>query len=144
MAGGSHLPDITVISPVFEKGEIVFFVASRGQHADIGGIAAGSMPPNSRELYQEGAAIKSFLLVQNGIFDEKWITKLLREDPAKYEGCVGTRCLKDNISDLKAQVAAKQRGITMMSSLIKEYGLRTVQRYMTFIQETRTLQFPKC
>ncbi|KAJ2999987.1 hypothetical protein HDV02_001244 [Globomyces sp. JEL0801] len=134
-AGGSHLPDITVITPVFEKGEIVFFVASRGHHADIGGITAGSMPPNSRELFQEGAAIKSFLLVKDGIFDEQGITKLLLEDPAKFEGCTGTRCLKDNISDLKAQVAANHKGIQLVASLIKEFGLLKVQSYMNFIQE---------
>ncbi|KAI8902665.1 Hydantoinase B/oxoprolinase-domain-containing protein [Globomyces pollinis-pini] len=134
-AGGSHLPDITVITPVFEKGEIVFFVASRGHHADIGGITAGSMPPNSRELFQEGAAIKSFLLVKDGIFDEQGIKKLLLEDPAKFEGCTGTRCLKDNISDLKAQVAANHKGIQLVASLIKEFGLLKVQSYMNFIQE---------
>lgn len=135
MAGGSHLPDITVITPVFDQGKIVFFVASRGHHADIGGISAGSMPPNSRELYQEGAAIKSFLLVQNGIFDEKGISKILLVDPAQYEGCSGTRCLKDNISDLKAQVAANHRGIQLVHGLIKEYGLKKVQGYMNFIQQ---------
>ena len=149
MAGGSHLPgtfiliyfftnlipDITVITPVFDKGVIVFFVASRGHHADIGGISAGSMPPNSRELFQEGAAIKSFLLVHNEIFDEKGITKILLVDPAQYEGCSGTRCLKDNISDLKAQVAANHRGIQLVHGLIKEYGIRKVQAYMNFIQE---------
>ncbi|KAJ3359215.1 hypothetical protein HDU91_004984, partial [Kappamyces sp. JEL0680] len=134
-AGGSHLPDITVITPVFENGNIVFFVASRGHHADIGGISAGSMPPSSRELFQEGAAIKSFLLVRNGTFDESGITKLLLHDPAAHEGCSGTRCLKDNISDLKAQVAANHRGIQLVGSLILEYSLPVVHSYMNFIQE---------
>jgi 5-oxoprolinase (ATP-hydrolysing) len=122
-AGGSHLPDITVITPVFEKGQIVFFVASRGHHADIGGIAAGSMPPTSTELYQEGVAIKSYKLVEGGRFNEEGIKKILLEDPAQYEGCSGTRCLKDNISDLKAQVAANQRGIILVKELIVEYGI---------------------
>jgi 5-oxoprolinase (ATP-hydrolysing) len=135
MAGGSHLPDITVITPVFENGEIVFFVASRGHHADIGGISAGSMPPNSRELIHEGAAIKSFLLVRNGNFDEIGVKRLLLEEPAKVEGCSGTRCLKDNISDLKAQVAANHRGINLVSSLIQEFSLPVVQAYMNFIQQ---------
>ncbi|KAJ3276823.1 hypothetical protein HDV01_002878 [Terramyces sp. JEL0728] len=135
MAGGSHLPDITVITPVFDNGNIVFFVASRGHHADIGGMQAGSMPPNSRELYQEGAAIKSFQIVKDGVFDEAGITKLLVDDPAQYEGCTGSRCIKDNISDLKAQVAANNRGIQLVKSLIKEFGLRTVQAYMKFIQD---------
>lgn len=91
MAGGSHLPDITVITPVFNDGKIVFFVASRGHHADIGGIAPGSMPPHSKELFEEGAKIKSFKLVKNGIFQEKEITKILVDEPSKYPGCSGSR-----------------------------------------------------
>ncbi|KAK5673023.1 hypothetical protein QVD99_000497 [Batrachochytrium dendrobatidis] len=138
-SGGSHLPDITVITPVFEKEKIALFVASRGHHADIGGIQPGSMPPNSCELYQEGAAIKSFKLVQNGHFDEIGITKILLEDPAQFEGCSGTRALRDNISDLKAQVAANHKGITLVSSLIKEYGIHIVQAYMGFIRENAEL-----
>lgn len=80
-AGGSHLPDITVITPVFtpEATKPVFFVASRGHHADIGGITPGSMPPNSTSLLQEGAAIKSFKLVSQGAFQEKGITDLLMQ-----------------------------------------------------------------
>ena len=68
LAGGSHLPDITVITPVFNEGEIRFFVASRGHHADVGGITPGSMPPNSHCLAEEGAAILSFKLVRSGVF----------------------------------------------------------------------------
>ena len=68
LAGGSHLPDITVITPVFREGDIVFFVASRGHHADVGGITPGSMPPNSHSLVEEGAAILSFKLVKGGAF----------------------------------------------------------------------------
>ena len=67
-AGGSHLPDITVITPVFSEGKLVFFVASRGHHADVGGITPGSMPPNSHSLVEEGAAILSFKLVKGGAF----------------------------------------------------------------------------
>ncbi|KAJ3296893.1 hypothetical protein HK104_001044 [Borealophlyctis nickersoniae] len=134
-AGGSHLPDITVITPVFNKGKIVFFVASRGHHADIGGMQPGSMPPASRELYQEGAAVKSFKLVEAGRFNEEGITRILVEEPARYEGCSGTRCLKDNISDLKAQVAANHKGITLVGQLIEEYGLEVVQAYMQYIRE---------
>lgn len=68
LAGGSHLPDITVITPVFSGGQVVFFVASRGHHADIGGISPGSMPPNSKLLLEEGAAVVSFKLVRDGAF----------------------------------------------------------------------------
>ncbi|KAI9353888.1 Hydantoinase/oxoprolinase-domain-containing protein [Obelidium mucronatum] len=119
-AGGSHLPDITIITP------LVFFVASRGHHADIGGIQPGSMPPNSCELYQEGAAVKSFHLVKGGVFDEKGVTDILLVKPAQYEGCSGTRCLNDNLSDLKGitpKLPANQRGISLVQGLISEYGL---------------------
>ena len=74
LAGGSHLPDITVITPVFWEGAIKFFVASRGHHADVGGITPGSMPPNSHSLVEEGAAILSFKLVDDGIFQVAHLT----------------------------------------------------------------------
>lgn len=105
-AGGSHLPDVTVLVPTFHKGKIVFWTAARAHHADIGGIAAGSMPPFSKELWQEGAQVKSFKLVNNGVFDEAGVIRIFSEEPARYPGCSGTRTLKDNISDLKAQVAS--------------------------------------
>ena len=75
-AGGSHLPDITVVTPVFRGGEIVFLVASRGHHADVGGITPGSMPPFSRSIADEGAAIKAFKLVSGGTFQEEGIAAL--------------------------------------------------------------------
>ncbi|KAK9839403.1 hypothetical protein WJX81_000039 [Elliptochloris bilobata] len=137
LAGGSHLPDITVITPVFNRGRIEFFVASRGHHADVGGITPGSMPPNSRRLVEEGAAIIAFKLVRGGQFQTKGITELL-QSPGKLAGSIanisGTRNLSDNLSDLKAQVAANARGIQLVSDLIEEYGLGTVQAYMGFIQ----------
>ncbi|KAJ3337603.1 hypothetical protein HDU93_000799 [Gonapodya sp. JEL0774] len=139
MAGGSHLPDITVITPVFSEDKIVFFTASRGHHADIGGLQPGSLPPFSKELYQEGAAIRSFKLVENGVFQEEGIVRLLAEEPAKFPGCSGTRTLKDNLSDLKAQIAANQRGIILVKTLIAEYGLDVVQSYMTYIRENAEL-----
>lgn len=133
--GGTHLPDITVITPAFNsKDEIVFYVASRAHHADIGGILPGSMPPHSVELFQEGAAIKSEKLVSEGHFNEERITELLLKEPAQYPGCSGTRCLSDNVNDLKAQVASNQKGISLISSLIEEYGDDTVQFYMVNIQ----------
>ncbi|KAH0020662.1 hydantoinase B/oxoprolinase, partial [Aureobasidium melanogenum] len=132
--GGTHLPDITVITPVFDGEDIAFYVASRGHHADIGGILPGSMPPTSHSLYQEGAAIESLKIVEAGRFNEEAITQLLLEEPAQYDGCSGTRCLQDNISDLKAQIAANKRGITLIKGLISEFGLSTVHRYMYAIQ----------
>ncbi|KKZ61732.1 5-oxoprolinase (ATP-hydrolysing) [[Emmonsia] crescens] len=134
--GGTHLPDITVITPVFDKGEIVFYVASRGHHADIGGCLPGSMPPTSTELWQEGAAIEAEKLVTGGVFNEERMTELLLKDPAQYPGCSGTRCLQDNMSDLRAQVAANQKGISLINGLIKEYELERVHTYMYAIQST--------
>ncbi|OQV01003.1 Hydantoinase/oxoprolinase domain-containing protein [Cladophialophora immunda] len=133
--GGTHLPDITVVTPAFSGDKIIFYVASRAHHADIGGILPGSMPPHSRELYQEGAAIKSEKLVSQGKFDEKRITELLYDEPAQYPECSGTRCLADNINDLKAQIAANQKGINLISALIEDYGEDVVQFYMQNIQD---------
>ena len=139
--GGTHLPDITVITPAFNDGgdKILFYVASRAHHADIGGILPGSMPPHSRELYQEGAAIKSEKLVSAGRFNEDRITKLLHREPAKYQGCSGTRCLADNISDLKAQISSNLKGINLISTLIEEYGEELVNFYMISIQNNAEL-----
>ncbi|KAK7736146.1 hypothetical protein SLS53_007174 [Cytospora paraplurivora] len=135
--GGTHLPDITVITPVFDHdGKIAFYVASRGHHADIGGILPGSMPPNSAALWQEGAAIESTKLVSEGRFNEEEITRLLLVEPAQYEGCSGSRKIADNISDLKAQIAANQKGIGLIRALIAEFGLEVVHRYMYAIQTT--------
>ncbi|KNC23028.1 hypothetical protein FF38_12157 [Lucilia cuprina] len=135
-AGGSHLPDLTVITPVFYKDHEgpVFFVASRGHHADIGGITPGSMPPHSTSLAQEGAAFKSFLIVENGTFQEEDVVKRFTT-PTTAKGATGTRNLSDNISDLKAQIAANQKGIQLVSELIDSYGLNVVQAYMSYIQE---------
>lgn len=139
-AGGSHLPDLTVITPVFWESQPrpVFYVASRGHHADIGGLTPGSMPPHSVSLSQEGAAFKSTVLVEGGVFNEELITEELMK-PGKVPGCSGTRNLADNLSDLKAQVAANQRGIQLVGDLIGEYGLEVTQAYMTHIQNNAEL-----
>lgn len=97
------------------------------------------MPPHSRELYQEGAAIKSEKLVSQGKFNEERITELLYHEPAQYPGCSGTRCLADNLNDLKAQVAANQKGISLISGLIEDYGEDVVQFYMKNIQKNAEL-----
>ncbi|XP_025832170.1 5-oxoprolinase isoform X2 [Agrilus planipennis] len=132
-AGGTHLPDFTVITPVFyrEEKEPVFFVASRGHHADIGGITPGSMPPHSTSLDQEGAAFKSFLLLEHGRFQEEKVTEIILN--------AGGRNIKDNISDLRAQVAASQKGIQLVRELIDFYGLDVVQAYMGHIQTNAEL-----
>ncbi|XP_069771232.1 5-oxoprolinase isoform X3 [Narcine bancroftii] len=135
IAGGSHLPDLTVITPVFRKGipHPVFFLASRGHHADIGGITPGSMPPHSKSLQEEGAVFVSFKLVKNGVFQEEAVTQALLA-PAQFPGNSGTRNLHDNLSDLRAQVAANRKGIQLMNELIDAYGLEVVQAYMAHIQ----------
>ncbi|KAJ4863762.1 hydantoinase b/oxoprolinase domain-containing protein [Trichoderma breve] len=135
--GGTHLPDVTLVMPAFDpKGEnILFYAASRAHHADIGGISAGSMPPHSRELFQEGASIKSEKLVSGGKFDEERVIELFYNEPAQYPGCSGTRSLADNINDLKAQVSANNKGISLIETLIDEYGEETVQFYMVNIQK---------
>ncbi|MCK4378637.1 MAG: hydantoinase B/oxoprolinase family protein, partial [Deltaproteobacteria bacterium] len=140
-AGGSHLPDITVITPVLQDGQPIFFVASRGHHADIGGISPGSMPPFSRRLEEEGACIMSFKLVRDGIFQQEGITALLQEpgnlphDEGKA-AISGTRALADNLSDLKAQVATNRKGIELIKEMIDRYSLAVVQAYMQHVQHS--------
>ncbi|KAL9944999.1 hypothetical protein D7B24_000370 [Verticillium nonalfalfae] len=133
-SGGTHLPDITVVTPVFDNGAIVFFVASRGHHADIGGTRPGSMPPDSHFLYEEGAAILGEKLVSNGRFNEARVIEMLLHEPARRPGISGTRTLSDNLSDLKAQVAANKQGIHLIQALIGEYTLPEVHKYMFAIQ----------
>uniref|UniRef100_A0A8C7ML49 5-oxoprolinase, ATP-hydrolysing n=1 Tax=Oncorhynchus kisutch TaxID=8019 RepID=A0A8C7ML49_ONCKI len=130
----------TVQYQVFRSGVSgpVFFVASRGHHADIGGITPGSMPPHSTSLQQEGAVFTSFKLVTAGVFQEEAVTEALMA-PAQYPDCSGTRNLHDNLSDLRAQVAANQRGSTLVGELIDSYGLAVVQAYMGYIQTNAEL-----
>ncbi|MDT8445629.1 MAG: hydantoinase B/oxoprolinase family protein [bacterium] len=123
--GGSHLPDLTVITPVFTSKALRFLVASRGHHADIGGLTPGSMPPFSTRLEQEGAAIEGFKLVAQGQFDEAAAARLLK----------GSRALADNLSDLKAQVAANQRGVQLLNQLMEEQGEAVVLAYMGYIMD---------
>lgn len=100
--GGSHLPDLTVITPVFNSDaeHPVFFVANRGHHADIGGMSPGSMPPNSTKLWQEGAVFKSTKIVKENVFMEQDIIDAFNK-PSIHPGCAGSRNLSDNLSDLK-------------------------------------------
>ena len=135
ICGGVHLPDMTTITPVFDADgkDIIFWTASRGHHADVGGILPGSMPPNSREIWEEGAVFEAFKVVEQGIFNETELIERLLE-PAKYPGCSGTRCLKDNVSDIRAQIAANHRGSQLIDSLIQDYSLDVVQLCMGEIQ----------
>lgn len=116
----------------------MFFVASRGHHADIGGITPGSMPPHSKSLAEEGATFKSFFLIKKGVFREQELIDRLMA-PGKIPGSSGTRNLSDNLSDLKAQVASNQKGIILVNELIDYYGLKVVQAYMKHIQNNAEL-----
>ncbi|HHO59751.1 MAG TPA: 5-oxoprolinase, partial [Thiotrichales bacterium] len=129
--GGTHLPDITVIKPVFDEARhnIIFYVASRGHHADIGGVTPGSIPPHSRSIQEEGILINTFKLVERGVFREAEIRQLLAE------GDYPARNIDFNIADLKAQLAACTRGENELRRIIGKMGLATVQAYMSHVQD---------
>jgi 5-oxoprolinase (ATP-hydrolysing) len=127
-AGGSHLPDITVITPVWQNGSIRFFVASRGHHSDVGGISPGSMPPFSRTIDDEGLHIKSFKMIDKGRLREQQLMELLAT-PAHP-----VRDKETLIADLKAQAAANQRGIDLLLALMAEASEEVVFAYMNHIQ----------
>ncbi len=129
-AGGSHLPDVTVVTPVFRSGEGTpdFFVASRGHHADIGGKTPGSMPANSTSLAEEGVLIEAFHLVRAGVFDEERIRAILGS------GRYPARRPDDNVADLEAMVAANQAGAALLTRLVEEVGLEVVHVTMQQLQ----------
>jgi 5-oxoprolinase (ATP-hydrolysing) len=130
-AGGTHLPDITVVSPVF-AGSVArpeFFVASRAHHADIGGTTPGSMPPDSRTIDEEGVLIDNFLLLDGGRFREAELRRLLAG------GRYPARNPDQNVADLKAQLAANARGIAELDALVARCGSETVVRYMAHVQD---------
>ncbi|OQR76402.1 5-oxoprolinase-like [Tropilaelaps mercedesae] len=139
-AGGSHLPDLTVITPVFIKDlpKPIFFVANRGHHADIGGITPGSMPSTSHHLNQEGAIFVSFKVVSRGVFREAELIEKFME-PGKVDQSSGARNVRENIADLQAQIAANNKGIGLVKGLIEEFGLEGVQAYMHHIQANAEL-----
>ncbi|MBV9388035.1 MAG: hydantoinase B/oxoprolinase family protein [Chroococcidiopsidaceae cyanobacterium CP_BM_ER_R8_30] len=166
--GGTHLPDITVITPVFSTSShppiipfppipkvdpepphqptapnphkvgnsgspsppALFYVASRGHHADIGGMTPGSMPPNSRTIEQEGVLIDNFLLVKQGEIREQELLELLTNG-SSYPARNPTK----NLADLKAQIAANERGGKELHQMVEQYGLETVQAYMGYVQD---------
>ncbi|OQW95305.1 MAG: 5-oxoprolinase [Beggiatoa sp. IS2] len=129
--GGTHLPDITVVTPVFDDKakEILFYVASRGHHADIGGITPGSMPAYSRTLDEEGVIIDMFQLVREGQLQEAEMRKILLS--ATYPA----RNLDQNLADLRAQIAANATGIQELYKMVNHFGLELVQAYMQHVQD---------
>ncbi|HHP7230474.1 MAG TPA: hydantoinase B/oxoprolinase family protein [Xenococcaceae cyanobacterium] len=142
--GGTHLPDVTVITPVYFNQQNdstaqvkpsnasvspIFYVASRGHQADIGGITPGSMPPNSKTIEEEGILLDNFLLVAAGNFKETALKEILtnQQHPA--------RNIAQNLADFKAQIAANNRGVQELQKMIGKYSLETVQNYMKFVQD---------
>ncbi len=127
--GGTHLPDITVISPSFDDtGAIRFFVANRGHHADIGGLTPGSTPPGSRRLDEEGVVIDDFLLVGNGVLREEAFRDLLTG--ARWPA----RSPDTNLADIRAQLAANQAGLAELAALVREHGWALVEAYMGHVR----------
>jgi 5-oxoprolinase (ATP-hydrolysing) len=127
--GGTHLPDVTVITPVFGGEEILFYVGSRGHHADIGGITPGSMPPGSKVVEEEGVLIDNFLLVEQGRFREAEVRALLAS------GRYPVRNVEQNIADLRAQIAANEKGVQELRRMVEHFGLDVVRAYMGHVQD---------
>lgn len=142
--GGTHLPDLTVITPVFDEAgqAILFFLASRGHHTDIGGSEGTSMPPSSTELWQEGVAIHTFTMIREGKFDEDGIAKIFAE-PGTRPGCNSTQRLSDNITDLQSFAAANNKGAKLLNKLINQYGQKIVHFYMDAVQANAELAVRK-
>ena len=129
--GGTHLPDVTVITPAFDVSgrEVLFYVGSRGHHADIGGITPGSMPPDSTVVEEEGVLINNFQLVQGGRFLEEETIALLSS------GRYPARNIGQNLADLQAQVAANQKGVDELLKMVDHFGLDVVRAYMGHVQD---------
>jgi 5-oxoprolinase (ATP-hydrolysing) len=127
--GGTHLPDITICTPVFDGGKILFWVASRGHHADVGGISPGSMSPNATTIEQEGVYIDNFKLVERGRFREKETYQLLQG--ASYPA----RNPLQNVNDIKAQIAANEMGVRELRKMVRYFTLPVVRAYMRHVQD---------
>jgi 5-oxoprolinase (ATP-hydrolysing) len=128
--GGTHLPDVTVITPVFDADgeQVLFYLGSRGHHADIGGISPGSMPAHSRHVDEEGVLIDNLKLVDRGVFQREAVIALLSSGPYP------ARNPQQNLADLQAQIAANAKGVEELLKMVEHYGLETVQAYMGHVQ----------
>ncbi len=129
--GGTHLPDVTVITPVYLSNEAQpsFYVGSRGHHADIGGTTPGSMPPFSTSIEEEGVQIVNVKLVAQGVLQEAQMIALLQSGPHP------SRNPQQNMADLKAQIAANEKGVQELRKMVEHYGLDVVQAYMAHVQD---------
>jgi 5-oxoprolinase (ATP-hydrolysing) len=130
-AGGTHLPDVTVVTPVFDDfgSKILFYVGSRGHHADIGGTTPGSMPPDSKTIDEEGVLLTNFKLIEGGVMREAQFRHALESAPYP------TRNTEQNLADLRAQVAANEKGREELLKMVQHFGLETVQAYMRHVQD---------
>ena len=126
--GGTHLPDITVITPVYMDGKPTFYVGSRGHHADVGGTTPGSMPPFSTRIEEEGVQINNFKLVDRGVLREAEMVALLSS------GEYPSRNTQQNMADLNAQIAANEKGVQELRKMVEQFGLDVVQAYMGHVQ----------
>lgn len=128
--GRTHLPDITVVTPMFgDSGKILFYLASRGHHADVGGISPGSVPPNSRTILEEGVLSEGMKIVEQGRFCEERLKAWLGS--GKYPA----RNPAQNIADIRAQIAANEKGLSELRKMIEEFSLETVEAYMGHVQD---------
>jgi 5-oxoprolinase (ATP-hydrolysing) len=129
--GGTHLPDVTVITPVYDDAgdEVLFYVASRGHHAEIGGLTPGSMPAHSRQVHEEGVLFDNWLLASDDRFREEETRELLTTAPYP------SRDPETNLADLRAQIAANAKGIDEVRRMIDHFGLEVVQAYMRHVQD---------
>ena len=127
--GGSHLPDVTVMAPLFRRGRLAFFAAARGHHADMGGLSPGSMPPFARSLAEEGVVFANLLAVREGRFLQQEVTAALQNGPHP------ARNLPERLSDLRAQIAAVHRGLLELTELCVCHGDAVVAAYMGHMRE---------
>jgi len=129
--GGTHLPDVTLITPVFDENseKILFFTGSRGHHADIGGRTPGSSPPDSTRIEDEGVLIDNFLLVENSVLREIQVRELLSS------GRYPCRNVNQNVADLSAQIAANKTGVVELHKMVSHYGIDVVSAYMKHVQD---------
>jgi 5-oxoprolinase (ATP-hydrolysing) len=127
--GGTHLPDITVVTPVYKESELLFFVASRGHHADVGGISPGSMPSDSHHIETEGVLSNGMRIVSAGHFQEQQVRNWL------LSGAYPARNPDQNIAELQAQIAANHKGLLELKNMVESYSLATVRAYMQHVQD---------
>lgn len=132
--GGSHLPDVTMVTPVFYKKERIAFVVNRAHHSEIGGISPGSMPPNAKNLSEEGVVISPFYLIKNGTVNWDEMRKLLVDTPYP------TRSIEENLADLNAAIAANKNGRDALKSLVNQHGVETVTDYFRLLKKHAALK----